>query len=677
MNSSDNENMQGGDSDMGKRQGLIAVNDLTYALEPDLSVAVNKTMKKHFFQSTEYKDNQRAICIVNSGADYIDTRRSHLTFGVRLPKSIASDAQLMKERVVRNRGGLGDGSENLLYKRDTAKPLTVAHPSKIDEIGATDDETANIQAFHMLRRMYGTYGSTGAGDAAYTWTESASARGPDKLGSYDAPLGKAGHYVKELIRSSPDTFSNDDFVDQAGNTVGYFGMHGSACNLIDSITVSTRSGDPLCHLRDFGLMQNMLLPLSYGKEWFDNHGGLMKYGDLLTAGHTHQVSIPMYLLSPLFSYGRLMPSMLMSGLRIEISFASAAKAFMGVRAPGPADHIATTGGASGTVAPTYQYTEKNKGLVLNEVESFTISDPVFHLCSVQLSDSIQRALNEQSAQNGLEIVYCDYESNPTTMGNVSTSFNVEIRKSCSRALKAFARVLVNGTGYYGQGLRDSFKSEDFFPFQKYQWRLGSLYFPQQEVAGTRDEVAVQAYANLLECVDKYHGGATPPALVFSGERGTTAGASIPMDIINGKLFGRDTCSLTAMQQGTEPRPADHIYRGRYGGTDVQLYQDRRSLREGETSCAYHDGMHGKWGSFFNDQTTIGVSLERSNLFNLAGIPINNSRVLSFQCGLEGAKKYEFHGATATASKHNERVCHVFLKFVKLARIWLNNVEVEQ
>jgi hypothetical protein len=144
MNSSDNENMQGGDSDMGKRQGLIAVNDLTYALEPDLSVAVNKTMKKHFFQSTEYKDNQRAICIVNSGADYIDTRRSHLTFGVRLPKSIASDAQLMKERVVRNRGGLGDGSENLLYKRDTAKPLTVAHPSKIDEIGATDDEHPGI-----------------------------------------------------------------------------------------------------------------------------------------------------------------------------------------------------------------------------------------------------------------------------------------------------------------------------------------------------------------------------------------------------------------------------------------------------------------------------------------------------------------------------------------------------
>jgi hypothetical protein len=527
--------------------------------------------------------------------------------------------------------------------------------------------------------MYGimTNDPTASGTATtmkeYPWTV-----GPDVYGPFtETEYNPKTNYVRLLIERHPDTFAYEDFWDQAGNTVGYFGMHGSACNLIESITVSTRSGDPLCHLRDFGLMQNMLLPLSYGEEWFNTHGGTMKYGDLLTAGHTHQVSIPMYLLSPLFSYGRLMPSMLMSGLRIEIQFASASKAFMGIRAPGPCDHLIGHTGGGEKLAPQFDFgTSTQTGLVLNDVPSFTVSNPVFHLCSVQLSDSIQRALNEQSAQNGLEIVYCDYESNPTTMGSMSTSFNVEIRKSCSRALKAFARVLVKGEGYYADGKRDSFKSEDYFPFEKYQWRLGSLYFPQQEVmsaGGDRKEVAVQAYANLLESVDKYHGGASQPALTYRGRKGIAgANASIPVDIKSGKLLGRDTQSMTDCQSSQESRDPSEIYFGGYGGTYGTQLRQKRTLR-GSTPVAYHAGDHGQWGSFLNDQTTIGVSLERSNLFNLAGIPINNSRVLSFQCGLRSSQQYEFHGI----SRHNERVCHVFLKFVKLARIWLNNVEVEQ
>ena len=44
--------------DLSRRQGLIAVNDLTYVLEPDLSVASNKTHKKHFFQTNTYKQGQ-------------------------------------------------------------------------------------------------------------------------------------------------------------------------------------------------------------------------------------------------------------------------------------------------------------------------------------------------------------------------------------------------------------------------------------------------------------------------------------------------------------------------------------------------------------------------------------------------------------------------------------------
>jgi hypothetical protein len=76
------QKQEGGD--LSKRQGLIAVNDLTYVLEPDLSVASNKTHKRHYFQSQTYSAGQQAICILNSGADYIDTRRSFLQFDIKL-----------------------------------------------------------------------------------------------------------------------------------------------------------------------------------------------------------------------------------------------------------------------------------------------------------------------------------------------------------------------------------------------------------------------------------------------------------------------------------------------------------------------------------------------------------------------------------------------------------------
>ena len=46
--------------DLSKRQGLITVNDLVYVLEPDLSVATNKTHKIQYFQQSSYGSGQNA-----------------------------------------------------------------------------------------------------------------------------------------------------------------------------------------------------------------------------------------------------------------------------------------------------------------------------------------------------------------------------------------------------------------------------------------------------------------------------------------------------------------------------------------------------------------------------------------------------------------------------------------
>ena len=169
------------DQEAAKRQGLVTVNDLNYTLEPDLSVAVNRTGKKHFFQSTEYLHNQQGICILNSGADFVDTRTSYLSFEVEIPS---------------------DGADV--------------------------------------------------------------------------------------------------------STSGYFGAHGSACNLIDTLTISTRSGDELCRLTEFGLLQNMLIPIQYNGDWIQSVGSLMGFGGKVNtpesveyiSGGRKRFIIPMYILAP-------------------------------------------------------------------------------------------------------------------------------------------------------------------------------------------------------------------------------------------------------------------------------------------------------------------------------------------------------------------------------------------
>lgn len=535
MSYSRDVNMQPANSqDMSKSQGLIAVNDLTYVLEPDLSVASNKTHKTHHFQAARYDHTQSAICILNSGADYIDTRRSWLQFDVEF-------------------------------------------------------KTPNTEA--VL---------------------------PSPETSFDGSTGQ-----------QPDT-----------TTHGAFGVHGSVCNLISSIAISTRSGDELCHLTDFNLMQNMLIPLQYGREWADGPGRLMGFGGGLANGTTQRFAIPMYILSPLFGYGRLMPSMLMSGMRIEITWAAPDIAFQCVK---------NTSLTANDASRDYRSVER--------VVDYVIHNPQLVLSSVQLSDSIQRALNELSATNGLEIVYTDYSHTPTNATNDLLEINTEVRKSCSRALKAFARVrnvsynsvpFVSGlftdpsnptdaTGIGTRSMNDSFRGEATFPFKEYQWQLGSLYFPQQPVSGGSDNVtapprcAVSAYAYLLEACEKFHD--------------------------NASFFN----TFNEIPQG--------------GYLSGESYYSR-AAKLGYTSSvsAYKSIDFGYTGQ----NSTIAVTLERSTMFNLAGVPVNNSRVLALRGKLSTVnnEKKLNNPAGATPTKQL-RSLDIFLKYVKLARVFLNNVEVEQ
>ena len=544
--------------DLSKRQGLITVNDLVYVLEPDLSVATNKTHKVQYFQNNEYQSGQNAICILNSGADYIDTRRSWLQFDIE------------------------------------AKGCTLV--PKFANASPTDPLTATTEAKTSL----------------------------------------------------------------------YLGANGSACNFINQITISTRSGDVLCQLFDYNLLQNILLPLTYDKQWFDTVGQTMMYGcglDTSAVGVKNRMCIPMYILAPLFGYGRLMPAMLMSGLRIEILFANSTQAFQSVRT---GQYVASATGAGAECKTTTQVGEllpRWKTIKEGPVTSYVVHDAQLVLSSVQLSDSIQRSLNELSATNGLEIVYPDYERTSTPISQ--TELNIEVRKSCSRALKAFGRLRFNNYDpAAGIGIEqnvDSFRAERHFPFYEYQWQLGSLYFPQQQVRSKKStkegakEISPIVYNMLLESFDAYHGGKTV-SLPFHRVKETQApfygGQRVPSQVIG--VF-----------------PENFTRTG---------YNDGEFLPENANT-------DGESGSFKNDAHSIGVTLERSTMFNLAGVPVNNSRVLAFHGRIREAGSGETiapfvnsisgdvtAGVMVTTLSRNFTI---FLKYVKLCRVFLNNVEVEQ
>jgi len=671
------------------RMGMIQVNDLIYKLDPDLSVAVARTHKSQFFQNNTYSDAQTSICILNSGADYIDPRRSWLEFEIIVPAT--------------------------------------------NRLGLTSDNVNSLISF-------------------------------------------------------------------------YFGATGSVLNLVDSVVVSTRSGDEVSRVNDYGQMMNIMLPLLFGVDWRNSVAQQIGLGSFLggvqvpvdtyptqaSEMRRRMFQIPLYLLAPPFMYGRLLPSMFMSGLRIEIkwkpllqatqlfwenllthfpvdgigqtntaaqyvsgqgvdtsthrefntnfkTYLTAGTAFSGgggvsaaysvntiwsftftnrelnTNWPGPPDNFAAPGfndlarrgllrhgtiivlpvnGAAvtpgtndgqafflpednlifyveeikdnntvivntdfpadfGGFVPSAQggayllnstrengYTRGFGSLYLEgklatpatpvnlASSNYTIQQPTIQMCCIQLTDAVQRTLNEFSSVQGLEIVYADYDRTSTPFTSGVNSVYTEVRKSASRALCVFSRLVRSSTdGFTYDGFASMYQSF----WNKYQYQLGSLYFPQQQVSDNnsdpdirRDNMLSKEYNYTLDAFDRLHPKAPPTMLSLRGH-------------------GLDWQS-------------------------IYLHPTEVFRNHDQDPYLCPPANNGKWGSFANGATTIATTLERSTLFDLSGVPINNSRVLALR------------GEIDIPQVNNQNVSatlFVFLKYVRLCRVFLINAEVEQ
>jgi hypothetical protein len=424
----------------------------------------------------------------------------------------------------------------------------------------------------------------------------------------------------------------------------WFGRTGSILNVIKSITISSRSGDELSRIQDFNLLAYHQNPLRFDKQWVNTVGGTIGYGQYIqTTGvgnalfADQRFSIPLYLLSDFFGYGRLMPPMVLSGLRIEIEWATPNEAFLTCNL---ADRTALSGAG---------------------VVGYTIDNPFISMRSVQLTDATQRTLNELSATNGLELVYCDYERTDRALVAGEATLNMEIRKAASRALKAFVvtreRTVPQIAAPYSI---DSFKSQPW-GYSHWQWQLGSLYFPQQPIksADTTNgmRIIAESYKQALIAHDKYKGnnGKSAALGLYKNGDGLSGNASRV-------TRGSNVETMLTAAVGDSPYAPYEMEVKEADGLDAGLrYHSLVNIGEVATATT-------EYGTFSNGNGCLAVTLERSDLFNLSGVPINNSRVLAIRAD------YTTGGAGGNV---NAKTVTSFLKYVRLARVFLNNVEVEQ
>lgn len=721
------------------RRGLIGVNNLEYRLEPDLSVAVAVTDKNHFFQSQQYKNSQRAVCIVNSGADYVDPRRSFLSFTVELPPVEEMKFGMVKAHALEVKNTYPNEAERSDFLSYGAGGSGYSSNGGIDALGSGDVDPEIIS--------FGSPVYDGQSDHTYL------GQGPSNLYFRD----------KQQINNPTAYDQGMSFEDKTKRR-----YQGSALNLIERIIISSRSGDELSRVERANLLAYFEHPWTKDREWQETVGtgmgmnrtfkindldALPTYGENGTVDDNQRVakkepklhddnndyhrqvqdqqssrqmrvSIPMYCLSGLFNYDKLLPSMLMSGMRIEIQWASPETAFrrgsvwdqptslhqanrmlkpflqtslidpfnldaqqskgasfskyactlndvnqllteQDMDVNGQINLPSSSLTAVGSKHPLIDFRLKQrtdaggnndelKGTDLtretlhftddglkqrielekkidsrNKIPSYVISDIHFQLKSVQLTDSAQRILNEHSAVNGLEIVYPDYQ-NTQIQQNASGSTFVEVRHAASRALSAFA--VVRHQDSIDAQTVDSFASS-YNRLKTWQWRLGSLYFPNQPMS-TKTGDAIDA---------------NPETYTYA------------LDAF-GKLTGGGRC---AVKYGDWLTPHEHA-------VSAGSFYSKNTPGPAQTICSADE---------FSGLQVIPVSLERSTLFNLSGIPINNSRVLSFHGTFDatGRSSMSKNGKYLPTYSEDSKplVIDLFLKYVRLARVFLNNVEVEQ
>lgn len=344
-----------------------------------------------------------------------------------------------------------------------------------------------------------------------------------------------------------------DIVNTSTDQLFDFGT-GSACNVIRRLILTSRSGDEVERVERCNLLCQSRLAWEHNESWSKSVGSAMGVEKSVIPNGSLRCVIPLDQISGLFAHDKLLPSHLASGLRFEIELESAALA---VKYPN-------------TATPTSP--------------GFRVENMQLNLDSYQLSDAVQRSLNETAATSGLEIPFVSFHNTQTSTGTSGTALNIEVRKAVSRALTVYVKDHASGDSI-DEFKKDSMSSSPW-NFKSWQVRVGSLYMPQQPIRAASSVNTI-------------------PETLFHSLRSL------------GKLTNVNTSNINT-------------------------------------------------NDYLAAHALIACDLERSTVQKLSGIPLNNSRTLQLLGEFE-----------TPLTPLTSRLVDIYLKHVKLLRVFISNVDVEE
>ena len=238
---------------------------------------------------------------------------------------------------------------------------------------------------------------------------------------------------------------------------------GSCLNLFENIRIIARSGEVLSEISKLNLYNYFVLKLTHQYEWRAEQQGkqLLGFGTTLVSGQ--EFVVPLRDLCEFFRDDVLLPANVARGLRIELTLASAQSAFQ--------DENATPA---------------------NRVASYNVVGAELLLDSYRLSGSAQNTLNKMASTSGLVLTYCDVNNSRTSKDSGQSTISTEVRQSVSMANSVFA--CIRPSADTEDVTDDSFATRAVGATDSYQYRIGSVYLPQERISGPVQWYSQMSYA---------------------------------------------------------------------------------------------------------------------------------------------------------------------------------------
>lgn len=249
---------------------------------------------------------------------------------------------------------------------------------------------------------------------------------------------------------------------------------GSAMNVINELRIQSRSGVELSRDQNVNLWSKYDAAYSKPSTWFETNGSVQGYGATQVAATdaanlsvtAKKFMIPLCELSPFFrpTKGQMLPPQIASGLHMEFVLE---------------DYRTALYQKSGTVT------------------GYEITGLSMQLSCVAMSDDTVRAINSESAANGLELSYERIFASVSTVAIGQTTISLQVRKAVSIANYAYS-IAMNAADRIDV-TKDSLNSIAF-DYNSWNFRIGSEFFPYQQIVSAND--GSESYMMALATWDK-------------------------------------------------------------------------------------------------------------------------------------------------------------------------------